>query len=143
MSRRHVAATVLAVVAATGVAGCGNGTSSDGEMKAVLLRGVAEIRGSHYDDRLRAKLARTLAQLRSVSATTPEARTARRLAIAGFASTISGIESRLAISRNDSGELAAAARDTIRAERSLKLGADRLRAAGRALGLHVGSLNGY
>ncbi len=48
-----------------------------------------------------------------------------------------------AFTRNNSDNVEAATWDAIRADRSLTRGTNLLRAAGRALGLHVGSLNGY
>lgn len=61
----------------------------------------------------------------------------------GFAWTLKGIESRIDFVENDSGNIEAATRDAARADRALKRGASLLRAAGRVLGVHVPSLNGY
>ncbi len=44
---------------------------------------------------------------------------------------------------NDSGKLEAAVRDAKRGDRFLKRGATLLRAAGLALGVRIGSVNGY
>jgi hypothetical protein len=44
---------------------------------------------------------------------------------------------------NDSGEVAAATRDAERADRYLRRGASWSRAAGQALGVQIGELNGY
>ena len=66
---------------------------------------------------------------------------ARELAIQGFEATIKGTRSQLDFSENDSGEVAAATRDAARADRYLTLGANRLRAAGRAFGIQIGKLN--
>ena len=68
------------------------------------------------------------------------ARRARELAIQGFELTREGIRSQLDFSENDSGEVAAATRDASRADRYLTNGANRLRAAGRALGIQIGKL---
>jgi hypothetical protein len=65
------------------------------------------------------------------------------LAIQGFEATLKGVEALLDFSENDSGEVAAATRDAMRADRFLRRGADRLRAAGRALELRIGTLNGF
>ncbi|MDQ2911245.1 MAG: hypothetical protein M3R26_00120 [Actinomycetota bacterium] len=144
MTRKH------AVVAAVGLAlfgGCQSSNpaanASSADVKAALARGVAQIRGSHDKEKLHAKLLHTLARLRSVRASTPVGREARSLAIQGFASMLRGVESQLAFIQNDSGNVEAATRDARRADRSLKRGASLLRAAGRALGVQVGSLNGY
>jgi hypothetical protein len=76
-------------------------------------------------------------------AATPAGRRARRLALAGFTWTLRGIESKRAFYENDSGNVAAATRDAMRELRSLTRGAKLLRAAGRALGVNVGTLAGY
>jgi len=117
--------------------------TANGELRAALVRGVAQIRGTHDEGMLRVTLLQTLARLRSVRASTPAEVDALQLAIRGFASTLRGINSRLAFTQNDSGNVEAATRDARRADRSLKAGANLLRAAGRSLGLEVGSLNGY
>ncbi len=136
MTRKH------AVVAAAGLAlfaGCQSSGTSNADVKAALAQGVIEIRGSHDKETLHAQLLRTLARLRAVRATTP----ARNLAIRGFASTLRGLGSQLAFIQNDSGNIEAATRGAKRADRSLERGANLLRAAGRALGVQVGTLNGY
>ncbi|HEX3290543.1 MAG TPA: hypothetical protein VHR46_04055 [Gaiella sp.] len=84
-----------------------------------------------------------VAQLRRTHGTTQSARRGRELALQGFAATLVGIRSQLDFSENDSGEVAAATRDAKRADLYLRRGAKRLRAAGRALGVRIGDLNGY
>jgi len=106
-----------------------------------LRHGVAEIRTTHDRKKLRAELIRTLASLRRDHPSTAPARRARSLAIQGFELTLKGIRSELDFSENDSGNVAAATRDAKRADRYLKLGADRLRAAGRVLKVRIGLLN--
>ena len=69
------------------------------------------------------------------------ARRARELAIQGFELTRKGVRSQLDFSENDSGNVAAATRDAERADRYLTRGANRLRAAGLALGIQLGKLN--
>jgi hypothetical protein len=92
---------------------------------------------------LRPRLLATLARIRALRGGDPAARRARVLALRGFGLTLRGVESRLAFERNDSGEVAAATRDAVRADRYLSRGAELLRAAGRLLGVPVGTLNGY
>ncbi len=75
-------------------------------------------------------------------APTAAVRRAKELAIQGFGSTLKGVESEIAFHENDSGEVAAATRDAARALRFLKRGARQLRAAGRILGVRVGTLKG-
>jgi len=126
--------------------GCGSSQSGDNantRLEAIVSQGVVQIQGSKDLEKLRAELFRTLARLRTVHGTTPAARRSRALAILGFQATLRGIESRLAFTRNDSGNVEAATRDAILADRTLKKGASLLRAAGRALGVRVRTLNGY
>ena len=71
------------------------------------------------------------------------ARRGRELALRGFAATLKGIRSQLDFSENDSGEVAVATSDAKRADLYLRRGANWLRAAGQALGIRIGELNGY
>jgi hypothetical protein len=127
--------------------GCGSSTSGVGTVDASighdLLTGVAQIRATHDRKKLHAELTRVLASLHRDRGSTPAARRARELAIQGFESTLRGVRSQLDFSENDSGEVAAATRDAKRADRFLTRGAHQLRAAGRALGIQLGKLNGY
>ena len=139
----HSAARWLLFV--TLIGGCGSTTgvrAGDASVKRDLLRGIVEIRATHDGKKLHAKVLRVLASLRRDRASTPAARRARVLAIQGFGATLKGVRSQLDFSENDSGNVAAATRDAMRADRYLTLGANRLRAAGRALGIRVGRLNG-
>ncbi len=133
---------VLVLLAA---AGCGasarNTGSADGSFERHFRDGVAQIRTTHDRRKLRRDVIRTLADVRRDAPTTQTARQARRLALEGFEATLKGVESLLDFSENDSGNLTAATRDARRADRYLTLGADRLRAAGRMLGISVGTLN--
>ena len=108
-----------------------------------LRRGVEEIRATRDRKKLHAELVRLLAHLRRTQATTASARRGRELALEGFEATLRGVRSQLDFIENDSGEVAAATRDAKRADRYLRLGAARLRAAGQVLGVRVGELNGY
>ncbi|MGE5274121.1 MAG: hypothetical protein ACM3QU_10260 [Verrucomicrobiota bacterium] len=142
---RHRTAFWLASLAVAG--GCGSSTSGVGTVDASirhdLLTGVAQIRATHDRKKLRAELTLVLANLHRDRRSTPSARRARELAIQGFEATLRGVRSQLDFSENDSGEVAAATRDAMRADRFLRQGADRLRAAGRALGIQIGTLNGF
>ena len=139
MRRRSAGLWILSLALAVG---CGSSTS-DASIKRHLLRGVAQIRTTRDPAELHAKLVRTLASLRRDHASTAAARRARRLAIEGFEATLKGVRSRLDFIENDSGNVAAATRDARRADRYLVRGADRLRAAGAALGLRLGRLTAY
>ena len=128
------------------VGGCGSSPSreatDDVSIKQELLRGVGEIRVMHDRHKLSAELARILVRLGRARGSAVGAR-ARELAIQGFEATIKGTRSQLDFSENDSGEVAAATMDAERADRYLTLGANRLRAAGQALGIQIGKLNGH
>lgn len=123
-------------------AGCGSSSASDDAVKRDVLQGIAQIRSTHDYEKLRARVARTITRLRQDPAPTAAVRRAKELAILGFGSTLTGLESEIAFHENDSGEVAAATRDAARALRFLSRGARQLRAAGRALGVRVGTLNG-
>ena len=126
-------------------AGCGSSASlvatDDVLIKQELLGGVGRIRAMHDRHKLNAELARILARLGRARGSAKAARQARVLAIQGFELTMEGTRSQLDFSENDSGEVAAATRDAKRADRYLTLGANRLRAAGQALGVQIGKLN--
>ena len=106
-----------------------------------LLRGVGEIRGTRDREKLHAELVHLLAHLRRAHGTTASARRGREFALREFEATLKGVRSQLDFSENDSGEVAAATRDAKRADRYLTLGANRLRAAGQALGIQIGEIN--
>jgi hypothetical protein len=131
------AAAVLAATLAAPAAG------SDGSLVHTLRQGVAQIRRPQTQQRLDAALAQTLARLRADTASTAAGRRGRRLAIRGFTWTRKGIRAQLDMRANDSGNVEAATRDAKRADRCLGRGAAVLRAAGRAFGLRIGSLNGH
>ena len=116
---------------------------ADRSIRQDLLRGVREIRVTRDREKLHAQLVRVLSDLRRLRATTANARRGRELALQGFEATLKGVRSQLDFIENDSGEVAAATRDASRADRYLRRGASRLRAAGWALGVRIGELNGY
>jgi hypothetical protein len=142
-----VCAIPVVLIALVLLGGCGQSTpvsaGADASVKQELLRGVRQIRATHDRKQLRAKLTGTLARLRRSHGTTAATRRGRELAIQGFEATLQGVRSLIDFDENDSGEVAAATRDAARADRYLKRGANRLRAAGRALGVQIGELNGH
>jgi hypothetical protein len=140
MKRRSEVAAALSMLALTG---CGSSSTVDASVKEDFQHGISEIRGTHDSKKLRARVVQTLRTLRQDRARTAAGRRARALAVQGFAWTLKGIESRIDFVENDSGNIEAATRDAARADRALKRGASLLRAAGRVLGVHVPSLNGY
>jgi hypothetical protein len=137
------AVSVTAAFALGLLSGCGSSQTSDTAIKETLERGVAQISAPQTTKQLHDDLVRTLAKLRTQHASTAAGRTAKGLAIQGFSWTLSGVEARLEITTNDSGNLEASVRDAKRADRDMRKGAGYLRAAGRALGLRIGRLNGF
>ena len=135
--RRRWAAGLLSLALASGC-----GSSPNASIKKHLLRGVAQIRTTRDKTKLHAELGRTLASLRRDRASTAAGRRAKSLAIEGFESTRKGVRSLLDFEENDSGNVAAATRDAMRADRFLERGANRLRAAGSLLGVRLGRLGG-
>jgi hypothetical protein len=122
-----------ALVAVVLLVGCGSSSDPNASIRRDLERGVTQVRTTHDRKQLRAELLRTLARLRGDDASTPAGRRARRLAVAGFAATLRGVQSQIDFVDNDSGNVAAATRDAIRADRFLARGGRLLRAARRAL----------
>jgi hypothetical protein len=112
------------------VAGCGSSSSA---VERDLRRGMTQIRTTHDAKKLRAELRGTLARLRRDRASGPEERRARALAIRGFEATLDGLQGRIDFVDNDRGNIEAATRDALRADRGMARGARLLRAANRAL----------
>jgi hypothetical protein len=137
----------LLLIAIVLVGGCESSTPTSGQadvsIKQDLIRGVRQIRASHDRKKLHAELVRVLERVRREHGTTPGSQRGRELAIQGFEATLKGVRSELDFDENDSGEVAAATRDAARADRYLTRGANRLRAAGRALGVQIGEVNGH
>jgi hypothetical protein len=123
-------AAVSATLALLLVAGCGSSSSA---VERDLRRGMAQIRTTHDAKKLRTELRGTLARLRRDPASTAAERRAKGLAVAGLVATLRGIESLIDFYDNDSGNIQAATRDTLRANRNRAQGARLLRAASRAL----------
>ena len=136
------AVSVTAALALVLLPGCGSSRGSDTAVKETLEGGVAQISASQTTEQLHDDLVRTLAKLRTQHASTAAGRTAKGLAIQGFSWTLRGVEARLEITTNDSGNLEASVHDAKRADHDMRKGAGYLRAAGRALGLRIDSLNG-
>jgi hypothetical protein len=122
-----------ALVAVVLLAGCGSSADPNASIRRDLERGVAQIRTTHDRKQLRAELLRTVARLRRDEASTPAGRRARRLGLAGFAATLRGVQHQIDFEDNDSGNVAAATRDAVLANRFLARGGTLLRAASRAL----------
>ena len=123
----RVAAAALAVLL---LVGCG---SSDSAVERDLRRGMAQIRHTRDAKKLRSELRGTLARLRRDQASGAAERRARALAIRGFEATLDGVQGRIDFVDNDSGNIEAATRDALRADRGMARGARLLRAASRAL----------
>lgn len=140
MRRTYALAVVLSLALP---AGCGSSRASDSAVKTTVERGVAHLRKPQTTEQLHNGLVRTLRQLRDEHASTATGRNGRALAIEGFTWTLRGIDARLEMTRNDSGNLEGSVRDAVRADRDLRKGARLLRAAGRSLGIRIGKLNGF
>ena len=145
LNRRRAAAGLVGLVL---VCGCGSsppaGTSAaDAAIKSDLLRGVDDIGSTQDRKTLAAQLTHVIARLRSERGSTAAAERARAVALGGFELTWKGVGSQIDFIENDRGEVAAATRDARLADRYLGRGADRIRGAGRELGLHIGELDGY
>lgn len=122
------------------VSGCG---SSHAGAKDAFLRGVEQIRATHGEQKLHGQLADTITRLRTAHVSTPAERRGKLLALRGFTWTLKGLEARIEITVNDSGNLEASVHDAARADRDARTGAEFLRAAGRAFGVRLGKLNGF
>ena len=130
----RLASLLVALACLALVAGCGSSADPNASIRRDLERGVAQIRDTRDRKQLRAELLRTVARLRRDDASTPAGRRARRLGLAGFLATLRGVQSQIDFVDNDSGNVAAATRDAVRADRFLARGTRLLRAARRALG---------
>jgi hypothetical protein len=137
------AVSVTAALALVLLPGCGSSQASDTAVKETLEGGAAQISAPQTTKQLHDDLVRTLGKLRTERASTTTGRTAKRLAIQGFSWMLRGVEARLEITTNDSGNLEASVHDAKRADRDMRKGAGFLRAAGRALGVRIGRLNGF
>jgi hypothetical protein len=123
--RAAAAALVLLLVA-----GCGSSSSA---VERDLSRGMAQIRHTRDAKKLRSELRATLARLRRDHPSGAAERRARAIAIRGFEATLDGVQGRIDFVDNDRGEIEAATRDALRADRGMARGARLLRAAERAL----------
>jgi hypothetical protein len=123
----RVTAAALAVVL---LVGCG---SSDSPVERDLRRGMTEIRTTHDAKKLRSELRATLASLRRDRPSGPAEGRARVLAIRGVEAALRSVQARIDFVDNDRGEIEAATRDALRADRNRAKSARLLRAAERAL----------
>jgi len=139
MQRAVALAAILALLV---LPGCGS-SGSDSAIRRTLERGAAQIGEPQTATQLHHNLERTISRLGSERAATAPGRKARALAIQGFTWALRSVEARLEMTRNDSGNLEASVRDAQRADRDMRRGAGFLRAAGRALGVRIGKLNGF
>ena len=140
MQRLYALAVVLGLAL---LLGCGSSRVSDSAVKETLN---AASRSSASRRRPSSSTTRSSARygkLRGEHASTATGRKGRALAIGGFTWTLRGIDARLEMTRNDSGNLEASVRDAVRGDRDLRKGARLLRAAGRSLGIRIGKLNGF
>jgi hypothetical protein len=118
-------------------------TPEPSPVREALVSGTRAIQDTADRRRLDAAVGRALVRLRRAQASTPRERRAKALAVEGFLIARKGVKYLIAFDENDSGEVAAAARDAGRADYFLRLAARRLRAAGLLLGIRIGDLRGY
>jgi len=117
-------------------------SASDKTLRDSFRAGLAATRPGEFHARARL-VTRTIERLRHDHAVTPTGRTARRRALGGYLWALWGLRAQIAFVEHDSGEVAMAARDAARADRCWIHAAARLRAAGKALGVPVGLVNGF
>ncbi|MGZ8694000.1 MAG: hypothetical protein ACXWYS_01035 [Gaiellaceae bacterium] len=115
--------------------------ASDASVRHTFSAGLLVVQRYHRDQ-LEPRLVRTIAALRSQHASTPCGRAGRALALDGFGAALQAVRAELEFYNEDSGRLAEATKDAARAGRQWKRSAGLLRAAGNALGVRVGSVNG-
>jgi hypothetical protein len=97
------------------VAGCG-GASGDATVEHDITRGLLDIQTLHDRKVLEANLTKLVAKLRRDDATSGSTRRARALATQGFEAKLKSIAAEREFYENDSGEVAEATRDAIRAD---------------------------
>ena len=131
------AVAALAVFAALAVPA----HASDGSLRWTLQTGVATI-NKYKRERLEPRLLITLAALRADHPSSPPGRDGRLIAIDGFSAALRAVRAELEFYNEDSGRLAEATKDALRADRNWKLAARYLRQAGNALGVRIGTVNG-
>jgi hypothetical protein len=116
--------------------------ASDASIKRSFVEGLAQVRAPSTPGRLDAELRRTLHRLRADTPSSAAGRRGRSLAVQGFVWLRRRVQAQLAMTRNDSGNVEAAIRDAVRADRCLARAAVLLRSAGRALEVRVGKIDG-
>jgi hypothetical protein len=139
---RRAWTVVVAGALATSIAA--PASASDATLKRTFVRGVAQLQAQNapVPARRDAQLQVTLRRLRADRPSTAAGRRGRELALEGFAWMRRRVQAQLRLIRNDSGNVEAAIRDAMEADRCLRRAAPLLRAAGRAFGVHVGKLDG-
>jgi hypothetical protein len=134
-------ASVVAAIAALTAAGCGSGASRP-PIEKDLRRAVAEINTTREYRPLRTKLRATLAAIERADTSTMSEHRAKELTTQGVRSALVAVDARIAFVENDRGNLPIATRDATRAYHASLRAARLFRAAGEALGLRVGSIDG-
>ncbi len=135
MTRALVCATAALFLA-------GPASASDETVRQSFHAGLVATHPGEFHARARL-LTRMLKRLRHDDASSPSGREARRLAIGGYLWALWGLRAQIEFVDEDSGQVAEATRDAARADRCWLQAAPRLRAAGKALGVRVGLVNGF
>jgi hypothetical protein len=136
-----VRVVALSAVLAAAVALGAPAQAADETVRHTFRAGLFAVQRYHREQ-LEPRLERTLAALRSERASTACGRHGRSLAIDGFGAALGAVRAELEFYNEDSGRLAEASKDAARADRHWKRSARLLRAAGDALGVPVGNVNG-
>ena len=132
----------LACAAAAALLAAAPAQAGDSTVRHVFRAGLVATHPGEFHARARL-VRRTLERLRHDHASSPSGREARLDAIGGYLWALWGLRAQIEFVDEDSGQLAEATRDAARADRCWLHAAPRLRAAGQALGVPVGLVNGF
>jgi|1185.fasta_scaffold387425_2 hypothetical protein len=135
MTRALVCASAALLLAAPA-------SASDQTVRQTFRAGLAATHPGDFHVRARA-VRQTLGKLRRDRPSSRSGQEGRRLAIGGYLWALWALRAQIEFVDEDSGQVAEATRDAARADRCWLHAAPRLRAAGEALGVPVGLVNGF
>lgn len=133
---------VLACASAAALLAAAPAQAGDSSLRQAFRAGLTATRPGDFHGRARL-VRQTLERLRHDDASSPSGREGRRLAVGGYLWALWGLRAQIEFVDEDSGQVAEATRDAARADRCWLHAAPRLRAAGKALGVPVGLVNGF
>lgn len=134
---RALACSTAAALFATVPAHAGDST-----VRQAFRAGLAATRPGDFHARARL-VKQTLERLRRDDTRSSSGREGRGLAVGGYLWALWGLRAQIEFVDEDNGLVAEATRDAARADRRWLHAAPRLRAAGKALGVPVGLVNGF